>query len=89
MEGSKATAVTEWPETTMVKELLRFLGFANCYRRFIRGYSSVTAPLTDLLKGNKKEQISFTQAARVAFEELKDCFISVPILKMSDPTLHK
>ncbi|KAK3540361.1 hypothetical protein QTP70_029552 [Hemibagrus guttatus] len=36
MDNSKITAVTEWPQPTTVKELQRFLGFANFYRRFIR-----------------------------------------------------
>lgn len=51
MDQSKIQAVTEWPLPKTVKELQRFLGFANFYRRFIRSYSSIAAPLTSLLKG--------------------------------------
>ncbi|KAK3555047.1 hypothetical protein QTP86_006361 [Hemibagrus guttatus] len=51
MDNSKITAATEWPQPTTVKELQRFLGFANFYRRFIRNYSVTAAPLTSLLKG--------------------------------------
>lgn len=47
MEGAKVAVVTEWPEPTTVKELQRFLGFANFCRQFIRGYSLVAAPLTN------------------------------------------
>ncbi|KAK3571511.1 hypothetical protein QTP86_012860 [Hemibagrus guttatus] len=46
----KFQAVTEWPAPNSVRELQRFLGFANFYRRFIRNYSSVAGPLTSLLR---------------------------------------
>ncbi|XP_051510049.1 uncharacterized protein LOC127415360 [Myxocyprinus asiaticus] len=52
MDDSKIKAVTEWPRPNTVKELQRFLGFAKFYRRFIRNYSLISAPITSLLKGN-------------------------------------
>ncbi len=67
---------------TTVKELQRFLGFAHFYRRFIRNYSSIAAPLTSLLKG-KPKKLSWT--AQVAFETLKTSFTTAPILKHLDP----
>ncbi|KAK3519118.1 hypothetical protein QTP70_017280, partial [Hemibagrus guttatus] len=50
MDTVKVRAVTEWPKPSTVRELQRFLGFANFYRRFIRNYSSLkdrftTAPI--------------------------------------------
>ncbi len=36
MDNSKIQAVTGWPQPSTIKELQRFLGFANFYRRFIR-----------------------------------------------------
>ncbi|KAK3554920.1 hypothetical protein QTP86_000948 [Hemibagrus guttatus] len=50
MDVVKVQAVTEWPAPNSVRELQRFLGFANFYRRFIRNYSSVAGPLTSLLR---------------------------------------
>ncbi|KAF7215971.1 transcript variant X1, partial [Nothobranchius furzeri] len=47
-DPDKVQAVTEWPTPTTRKQLQRFLGFANFYRRFIRNYSQTTAPLTAL-----------------------------------------
>ena len=51
MDQAKVAAVTEWPLPDCIKALQRFLGFANFYRRFIRNFSSVAAPLTALLRG--------------------------------------
>lgn len=50
MDPKKAQAVRDWPQPTSVKGVQRFLGFANLYRKFIRGFSSVAAPLTTLTK---------------------------------------
>lgn len=72
MVRGKVMAVIEWPEPTTVKELQSFLGFANFYSYFIWGYSTVAAPLTDLLKGNKMWWIRFTPHTAFA----KKCFVS-------------
>ena len=51
MENDCIAAVRNWPIPTTGKEVQRFLGFANFYRRFIRGFGQVAAPITSLLKG--------------------------------------
>ncbi|KAK3556303.1 hypothetical protein QTP70_007034 [Hemibagrus guttatus] len=79
MDTNKVWAMTEWPAPSTIRELQRFLGFANFYRRFIRYYSSVAAPLTSLLRG-KPKKLNWTDQARAAFQRLKDCFTTAPIL---------
>ncbi|KAK3537590.1 hypothetical protein QTP70_016616 [Hemibagrus guttatus] len=86
MDVVKVQAVTEWPAPTSVRELQRFLGFANFYRRFIRNYSSVAGPLTSLLRG-KPKKLTWTDLARSAFQQLKNCFTTAPILRHPDPDL--
>ncbi|KAL0183036.1 hypothetical protein M9458_022411, partial [Cirrhinus mrigala] len=44
MDQGKVNAILEWPQPCSVKELQRFLGFSNFYHRFIKDYSSITAP---------------------------------------------
>jgi len=50
MSPDKIKDVLEWPEPRSVKDVQSFLGFANFYRRFIEGYSRVTAALSNLTK---------------------------------------
>ncbi len=69
MDDSKVQAVLNWPKPTTVKELQRFLGFANFYQRFIRSFSMVAAPLTSLLQGGK-QRLNWTQASEQSFRQL-------------------
>ncbi|KAK3548960.1 hypothetical protein QTP70_021657 [Hemibagrus guttatus] len=86
MDMVKVRAVTDWPAPTTVRELQRFLGFVNFYRRFIRNYSSVAGPLTSLLRG-KPKRLAWTDQARAAFQQLKESFTSASILRYPDPDL--
>ena len=50
IEDKQIEAVKNWPEPTLVRDIQVFIGFANFYRRFIRGFSKIAALLTLLLK---------------------------------------
>ena len=50
MEAEKIEVVKEWPEPKSVGDIQVFLGFANFYWRFIRGFSKIAASLTSMLK---------------------------------------
>uniref|UniRef100_A0A4W5KD89 ribonuclease H n=1 Tax=Hucho hucho TaxID=62062 RepID=A0A4W5KD89_9TELE len=71
MECDRITAVRNWPTPTTVKEVQRFLGFANYYRRFIRGFGQVAAPITSLLKGGPA-RLRWSAEADRAFSRLKE-----------------
>ncbi|KAI2644450.1 Transposon Tf2-9 polyprotein [Labeo rohita] len=73
-------------ELEKFKELQRFLGFANFYRRFIKDYSTITAPLTSLLRG-KPKTICWNLSAHEAFLQLKKIFSTAPLLHHPDPEL--
>lgn len=54
MYKDKVEAIRGWEAPTNVPELRSFLGLANYYRRFILRYSTISAPLTDLLENNRE-----------------------------------
>lgn len=86
MDESKVQAVTEWLAPTTIRELQRFFGFENFYRRFIRNFSTITASLTALLRG-KPRKLTWPESAQEAFKILKSSFTTAPILKHPDPDL--
>ncbi len=87
MDQGKVEAVRNWPQPTTVKELQRFLGFANFYRRFIAQYSQMSAPLTSLLR-HKPKSLSWMPEATQAFQHLKFAFCSAPALLHPNPNLR-
>lgn len=50
-DPEKVKALQTWPVPTDLKELRSFLGFAGYYRRFIKSYSNLVKPLTNLTSG--------------------------------------
>ena len=63
-------------------ELRSFLGLANYYRRFIKDYSKVCCPLTDLLKKERKWE--WDVECQAVFQKLKDAITSEPVLRLPD-----
>ncbi|KAI2667139.1 Transposon Tf2-9 polyprotein [Labeo rohita] len=84
MDPEKIKAVVDWPSPDSRKALQRFLGFANFYRRFIRNYSQLAAPLTALT--SPRMAFRWSDAAEAAFANLKRRFVSAPILVTPDPS---
>ena len=50
MEEERIDAVKKWPEPQSIWDIQVFIGFANFYRRFIKGFSKIAAPFTAMLK---------------------------------------
>jgi hypothetical protein len=83
MDPAKVKTILEWKPPRNVKDVQVFLGFANFYRKFIKGYSKITEPLTRLLR--KDTKFEWSDKAQHAFETLKSAFTSAPILTHFDP----
>ena len=62
MEEERIDAVKKWPEPQSVQDIQVFIGFANFYQRFIKGFSKIAAPLTAILKTTG---LSVASASRV------------------------
>ncbi|KAL4319491.1 hypothetical protein GQ457_18G008410 [Hibiscus cannabinus] len=84
VDPAKVAAIQSWPTPSNIKSVRGFLGITGYYRRFIQGFASLAAPLSDLLK--KGEPFVWTAAVQFAMQELKDRLCSVPILRLSDFT---
>lgn len=84
MDERKVQAVVHWSQPTTLKELQRFLGFANFYRRFIRNFSSIAAPMTSMIKKGT-QRLTWSSAAIAAFCSLREKFTTAPILHHPDP----
>jgi len=54
IEKEKVKGVLEWPTPKCVKDVQKFLGLANYYRRFIKSFVSIARPLHDIVKKDKK-----------------------------------
>jgi len=77
VDDSKILAIKQWPMPTSVKQLRAFLGLASYYRRFIKGFALLVAPLTDVLK---KDAFQWSEQAEVAFLHLKSVLTQAPVL---------
>jgi hypothetical protein len=81
MDKSKVETIQCWATPSSVKDVQRFLGFANFYRRFIKSYSKIITLLTTLTCKDKP----FSWNPKAAFDTLKMAFTSAPILIHLDP----
>lgn len=83
MDPAKVSAILEWETPTTVAGVRSFLGFANFYRSFIKNYSDLTTPLTQLT--HKNALFRWTDECEQAFVRLKKMFTEAPILVHFNP----
>lgn len=82
MDPAKVRGISEWPTPKSVKDIQKFRGFANFYRRFIKDFAKITCPL-DRLMGKVPWQWGTEE--QEAFDQLKKQFVSSPVLAIYDP----
>lgn len=84
MMESKVKAIREWPTPTSVEDIRSFLGLAGYYRKFIKGFSNIAAPLTELLK--KGTRFIWSESLENSFRSLITAITTAPTLILPDPT---
>ena len=84
MDPEKITAITSWQTPSCVKDIQRFIGFANFYRRFIKDFSKICVPLNTLLC--KSTTWKWDNEQDQAFKQLKQAFVTAPVLAIFDYT---
>jgi hypothetical protein len=83
MQQSKVHALAAWPRLNTVTEVPSFLGLANYYRRFIRDFARISAPLSELNK--KGVPFKWGGDQENSFQNLKDAVRSAPEPQLADP----
>ncbi len=78
VDPAKTEAVEKWPTPVNFKDVRAFLGLASYYRRYIPGFSTVAAPMTNLMRQNV--DLVGDDACEGAFRTLKEALISAPVL---------
>ena len=81
-DPGKLETVSSWPVPTSIKEVRRFLGFANNFRRFINGYARIARPLEELTGRNTK--FIWEHRHQQAFQNLRQALISAPVLQLAN-----
>ena len=94
MVPDKVKSVQEWPVPESVTDVRQYLGLAGFYRKFIKSYAKITAPMTDLTQKDKYDEKSGTlkewpEAAQQAFEQLKVAMCEAPVLQIPEPAKGK
>ena len=84
VDPDKVSSIVNYPAPRNVKQLRSFLGLVSWYRRFIPSFSTVSTPLTNLLRKNILWE--WSEQCRDAFETLKSRLIQSPILTCPDYT---
>lgn len=80
VDPKKVAAVADWPLPHDITSTRSFLGFTAFYRRFIKDYATIAAPLTDLTKTTVPFPETLPQAALDAFRRLQSALLSAPVL---------
>jgi len=83
-DPKKIKTIVEWPTPKSVKDVQRFIGLCNYYRRFVKNFSAIAKPLHSLTK--KGIKFVWSPDCETAFEILKKRLTTSPVLLHPDNT---
>jgi RNase H-like domain found in reverse transcriptase/Reverse transcriptase (RNA-dependent DNA polymerase)/Integrase zinc binding domain/Chromo (CHRromatin Organisation MOdifier) domain len=80
----KISAVRDWPTPRNVGDVRSFLGLAGFYRRFVKDFSKIALPLTQMTQ--KERAWEWGKEQQAALDALKAALCSAPVLLIPDPS---
>jgi len=80
VQKAKIEAIRDWPPCRTLTELRSFKGTSGYYRRFVKDFSSIAAPLFALMK--KNVEFVWTNECHTAFDTLRERRTWPPILAL-------
>jgi hypothetical protein len=83
MDPEKVREIREWPSPSSIFEVRSFHGLTIFYRKFIRNFSGICAPMLDIVK-KKHKSFSWTEEAEKSSKVLKEKITEQPILVLPD-----
>jgi len=77
VDPAKLNVISQLPYPSSVREVRSFLGYARFYRLFIKNFSTIALPLSNLLQ--KDVSFDFGEGCKEAFDSLKASLVTLPI----------
>ncbi|CAI8603416.1 unnamed protein product [Vicia faba] len=82
VDQAKVDVIKKLPPPINVKGIREFLGHAGFYRRFIKDFSKIVNPLSNLL--NKDRSFNFDKYCLTTFENIKEKLSTAPVITAPD-----
>jgi hypothetical protein len=84
VDPAKIEIINNWQTPRNVVQIQQFLGLSGYYRKFILHFADIAHPLYNLTK--TRVLWEWTNDCTIAFNKLKKCLVSAPVLRMPDFT---